>query len=215
MSRWKNCSRRAWAETPAPLRLAATWFPSPAASLRPGRIARSQICISLRQQPRENAGPFSLPAVVGDEVLADFDQRVRQAAALAVHRDGVVGRVADEIWLVIADDEIGHLAQEREQAMGQAHIAIVKERNMPRARDAFEHGRKAVQGDQRRGLAAKPAAFELGLDAGVIGSKNLVGARFLLRFAQADIAGDWRQFADFRDRRRRPGGRLQSITSRE
>ena len=52
-----------------------------------------------------------LPAVLRDQILADFDQRVRQAVTLAMHRNGVVGAIADEIRLVVADDKTALLAR--------------------------------------------------------------------------------------------------------
>src|ERR1700733_12214511 len=128
---------------------------------------------------------------------------MRQAVALAVLRNGVVGRVADKIRLVVADDETMLLLKERDEAAGQTWIAIVEQRDMPSARHAFEDWRKAMQGDQRRGAAGLPPAFQLGFDTLVIRPKNLADARVFFRVAQVGIAGDRCELADFRDRRRR------------
>ena len=51
--------------------------------------------------------PFVLTRLVGDQILAYLDLDVRQTAGLAVARDGVVGVVADEIGLVVADLQSG------------------------------------------------------------------------------------------------------------
>ena len=64
-----------------------------------------QMLVSARQQTPEALGPLLLPVLVRDQILANFDERVRQAMALAVDRRGVVGAVADKIRLVVADDE--------------------------------------------------------------------------------------------------------------
>ena len=74
--------------------------------------------ISTRQEPREALGPVSLPSLVRDQILTDFDQGMRQAMALAVHGYGIVGAIADKIRLVIADHETALLAQQSEQAVG-------------------------------------------------------------------------------------------------
>jgi len=153
--------------------------------------------ISTRQEPREALGPVLLPSLVRDQILTDFDQGMRQAMALAVHRYGIVGAIADKIRLVIADQETALLAQQSEQAVGQAAVAIVEKRRMPGPRLPFEHRREAVQRDQRCGPAGLPPARELGLDALVIGLEDRLGARFFLRVAQADIAGNDGILADF------------------
>src|SRR6516165_3596207 len=125
--------------------------------------------ISTRQEPREALGPVLLPSLVRDQILTDFDQGMRQAMALAVHRYGIVGAIADKVRLIIADHETALLAQQSEQAVGQAAVAIAQKRRMPGPRLPFEHRREAVQRDQRCGPAGLPPARELGLDALVIG----------------------------------------------
>src|SRR5215472_3246124 len=62
--------------------------------------------VSLWQQSREQRRPSSLTLLVGDHVLADFDSRMGQTAAFAVHRYRVIRDVGDGVGLVIADDEV-------------------------------------------------------------------------------------------------------------
>jgi hypothetical protein len=68
--------------------------------------ALSRQGVGLRQNPGQPQRPLALAFVFGDQILADFDERVRNIAALAVHRDGVIGCVADEIRRVVADVEL-------------------------------------------------------------------------------------------------------------
>jgi hypothetical protein len=128
--------------------------------------------VSARQQTREALGPLLLSVLVRDQILADFDQRMRQAMTLAVHRYGVVGGVADKIRLVVANHEAVLLPQQREQPVGQAAVAIVEKRHMPRPRLLFEHRREAMERNQRGGPPGLPPARELGIDAFVIGPED-------------------------------------------
>ena len=58
-----------------------------------------------RQQARQALGPDCLADRFGDLVLTNLDLDMREAAPLAMHRDGVVGQIADRVRLVFADDE--------------------------------------------------------------------------------------------------------------
>ena len=49
----------------------------------------------FRQQLRQPLGPLPLAGLLVDQVLADFDRDMRDAALLAVHRDRIVGLVVD------------------------------------------------------------------------------------------------------------------------
>jgi hypothetical protein len=59
-------------------------------SRRPECLDCHQLLIRVRQQAREQPTPRSLPPIVGDQILADFDRNVMQVASLTVHRDGVI-----------------------------------------------------------------------------------------------------------------------------
>ena len=77
--------------------------------IRP-RVARRSTArnasVGRRQEARQALGPGGLPGRLGDQILADLDLDMRQAAALAMHRDGVVGQIADSVGLVLADRKI-------------------------------------------------------------------------------------------------------------
>jgi hypothetical protein len=58
------------------------------------------------QRGGEAPRPLGLPGAAGHEILTDLDFDVRQAAPLGMTRNRVVGRVADEIRLIVRDDQI-------------------------------------------------------------------------------------------------------------
>jgi hypothetical protein len=67
---------------------------------------RPQQRLDLGENPRQPVGPGFLAGGIGDQILADFDAGVDQAARFGVHGNGVVGVVAHRIGLVVADHEI-------------------------------------------------------------------------------------------------------------
>src|ERR1700735_2946014 len=98
---------------------------------------------------------------------------------LAVHRNGVIGRIADEIRLVISDHDAALLPEPCKKVVGQAAVAIVEKGYVPRPRYAFEYRRKTMQRNQSGQPARLAAALDLGLDALVIGPENPSRARHL------------------------------------
>ena len=126
--------------------------------------------------------------------------RCSAAMPLAVHRYGVVGGIADKIRLIVAHYETALLPQQSQQVVGQAAIAIVEKRYMPRPRLALEHRREAVQRDERGQAPGLPSARELSLDRIVVRPEDRAGAQGFVRIAQADIARNGRHLADFRYR---------------
>jgi hypothetical protein len=74
----------------------------------PREVDRSAAHPSLRvpQDARETIRPFLLAALLGDQILPDLDAGIRQAARLAMNGNAVIGRIADRIGLVVADDEL-------------------------------------------------------------------------------------------------------------
>ena len=54
---------------------------------------RRQVLICARQKTRETLGPLLLSALVGNQILADFDQRVQQAMELVFRKFKELGSV--------------------------------------------------------------------------------------------------------------------------
>ena len=79
-----------------------------------------------------------------DEILADLNQRMRQAAPFAMYRNSVIRGVADDVWRVITDEKIVIGIKQRQQWTCETWIAVVKHASMPRAAYSFEHRREAV-----------------------------------------------------------------------
>src|ERR1700674_4492744 len=98
---------------------------SAAWSRGPERLGRYQLLIRLRQQAREQRTPYSLPLRIGDQVLADFDRNVMQAASLSVHRDRVIRRIGHAVGLVVANGKPSFASQQRHEEAGETRIAIV------------------------------------------------------------------------------------------
>ena len=91
----------------------AVWPPdgqaSPAATAgaRPGETP----FVGFAQQPRHAPRPRGLALTVRDQILADLDLDMVEAAPLAVHRDRVVAVIGDRVGLVGADYQIALGAQ--------------------------------------------------------------------------------------------------------
>ena len=159
-----------------------------AAALWPGRPSAShradsapEFAVGFREQPREALGPGGLACEIGEQVLADFDLDMREAAPLAMHRYGVVGQVADPVRLVFADDEIGLAAQQLRKSVRQTGIAVEQDGHMPRPRDPFEYRSKAVQRHQDRLAARRCAAVERGGDRIMVGPEDRFDPRCAVR----------------------------------
>src|SRR5208283_5889264 len=63
----------------------------------PDLLAGGHFRVRPRQKARQDVRPTPLPVLVGDQILANLDQSMRQAAPLAMDRNGVVGLVAHGI----------------------------------------------------------------------------------------------------------------------
>src|SRR6516165_3514654 len=108
----------------------------------------TQTFVCFWQQTCQPHCPFALAALILDEILADLDQRMRQAAPFAMYRNSVIRGVADDVWRVITDEKIVIGIKQRQQRTCETRIAVVKHASMPRATYSFEHRREAVQRDQ-------------------------------------------------------------------
>ncbi len=126
-----------------------------------------------------------------------------QVALLAVNGDRIVRRVGHAVGFVVADHEPVLAPQQMHQNTGKAGIAVVEHAHMPGPRDALEHRRKAVHGDQRRRPAGSPPPIQHIRDRVVIGLKYLANTGLDLRFAEADISRNGRELAQFDYRRLR------------
>src|SRR5581483_4354804 len=98
---------------------------------------------------------------IGDQVLADLDLDMGQAAPLAMDRDGVVGEVADTIGLVVADDEVALALEEVEEDAGVAGITVIEAADVPLPADALENRREGMHRDEHRRLPARLPPVEL------------------------------------------------------
>src|SRR5215831_1082356 len=92
----------------------------PGPSLRYTARCTEERAERIRQRRREERRQALLPLLVVDEVLADLDAGVRNAATLAVHRNAIVALIAGRVRLIVADDEPGLAAQAVAQQMGEA-----------------------------------------------------------------------------------------------
>ena len=77
----------------------------------PGTLLLADPLPPLGNNSRQPVRPNSLAGFVGDQILANFNGHMREAAALAVHRDRVVGVVIDAVGLVVAEGEIAGAAK--------------------------------------------------------------------------------------------------------
>ena len=132
------------------------------------------------------------PDLVADQVLADFDAGVDQAAHLAMHGDGVVGRIAHRIGFVVADHQIALGAQLLQQQRRQRAVAVIERADVPGPRDAGIDRREAVQRHQHRRLSAMQPRLDDLVDAAVIGIEDFAAAHLRGLRRQSLIAGNGR-----------------------
>src|ERR1700688_1101447 len=144
--------------------------------------------------------PIGLSGLVVQQVLTYFDLDMRQAARLAMARNGVVGLVTDEIGLVIGDAQIVLTPQHVEHQAGKTAVAIVQYRGVHLPPHASEDVGHAVLGYQNGGARRRQPLIQQRAYMIVIGIENLAAASGNLLVAQADIAADLDRFTDRRDR---------------
>ena len=105
---------------------------------------------------------------VGDQVLADFDLDMRQAALVAVGGDAVVAVFGERIGRVVADDEVGFPAQQVQQDAGESRVLVVQQADLHGAAFAFEGRGETVHRDQHGAAAGRgrPAGRRCGRGRG-------------------------------------------------
>ena len=174
-------------------------LPDPSASA--DRVAPRQDRRERRGKPRRPSA--AAPAVVGDQVLAQLDRDMRQAARHRVMAHRVAGRLARRIGLVVADHERGIGAQRCQQRHRNARVVVPQDADMPRPRLAAHRRREAVDRQHRRRHAAREPRREPVVDRGVIGREDRRrAARARARGDEAAIAGDRDAVARLGDRGR-------------
>src|SRR5687768_14787065 len=91
----------------------------------------------------EQMCPTLLARLVADLIVADFDEHVRQLAALAMHRDGEIREIVNRVGLVVVGDDLRIVADDCvHHAPREAGIAVVQEPEEPGAVDSGEPWRK-------------------------------------------------------------------------
>jgi hypothetical protein len=68
--------------------------------------------------------------------------------SFAVHRNSVIGSVANDVWLIITNEKVVVRIKQRQQLTCEASIAIVKEARVPRPIYACKNRSKTVQCDE-------------------------------------------------------------------
>lgn len=151
------------------------------ANARPGCNSAQQLRIAFR--------PFDLARFAFDQVLPDFDQRMRKPARRAVPVEAVVLEAAC-VGFVVADDEAGLGAQARNQRCGETIVAVPENAAMPGPRAAAPGGRETVNRNDDRHDARRQRAVERRGDGRVIGRMKHRDAtpEFFGATARIDIA---------------------------
>src|SRR5690606_612320 len=100
------------------------------------------------QRIRHDRSPALRPLMGVDQILANLDGDMRQAAlrAMLIHR--IAERLARRIGLVIADDKGAVLAKDLQKRRGKARILIPEHADMPRPFKVVHDRREAVHGEK-------------------------------------------------------------------
>ena len=96
--------------------------------LRP--LGRGQTVEGGLQRVADDPGPSHRARGIGNQILADFDQQVRQAPqfAVAVHR--VAEIVAGAVGLVVADRDVAARRQRRHEGQGDPAVPVPQRADM-------------------------------------------------------------------------------------
>ena len=130
---------------------------------------------------------------------------MEQAAALAVHRERVVGLLAHRVRQLVADVRRGIVVQDPEHRAGKARIAVVQEAEPPGPAGAVVDRGEAVQRDQDGRDARLRAGLQDALEGVVIRPEQRLDPGLARRRRDALVARDRGRIADRRDRRRHVG----------
>ena len=123
----------------------------------------------------EQMGPTLLARLVADLIVADFDEHVRQLAALPMHRDGEIGEIVNSVGLVVVGEDVRIVEGERiHHAPREAGIAIVQKPEEPGAVDSGKPWRKTVDRDQDRSPPSTLPEIEQCIDRSVERPMDLV-----------------------------------------
>src|SRR5689334_2681092 len=127
-----------------------------------------------REQRRcHPAAPLHLAGRQLNQILADLDLDMRNAATLAMVRQGVANPVLPGVGLVVACDQTCLGTQGFEEAFREARVSVVEHRGMHLAAHTLEHVRHAVLNDQNRAPARGLALLQQGAEMLVIRLEDL------------------------------------------
>ena len=141
----------------------------------------------LAQDRGEPRGPLGLSVGTEDEILPQFDERVRQAAACPV----TVKRIAfqlSRIGNVVADLDSGNGAQRLEQRKGEPRVLVPQHADTPGTVNALPGLREAVDRDDDRRLAERDGLIHGTRDRLVVGLVVGVNAPLQRIGIEPDIA---------------------------
>ncbi|KAG1437311.1 hypothetical protein G6F57_020302 [Rhizopus arrhizus] len=148
---------------------------------------RQQLRLQRAEDPRQPLRPCLLSGGIGNQVLADFQLHVHQAAAFAMHRHCVVAGAAHRVRLVVAHHQVAFVAQRLQQCMRKSRVLVVQHAGLPRPLHAVHHRGEAVHHHQQGGAAGISARVQFGVDARVVRRVDRIDALLPLRCRQPDI----------------------------
>lgn len=141
-------------------------------------------------------GPLPLPRRGCDQILAEFDEYMGNAARLAVRRDAEI-LVVDPVRLVITHHNGVERAEVCKQMMRNRPVLTVEHTNMLGPRLAVIHGRKTVdRNEQRRPF---PPCIEQLCDSIMVRLIDFLEPLRTGAFVEIPVAGDRRCFAKLGD----------------
>ncbi len=146
-----------------------------------------------QDQGRQALGHAGLALRLGDQVLADLELEIVEAAGLGVAGDGVVDRIHG-VGLVVADHQIAGAVQRFQHPQRGRRVMAVQHSDMPRPLQPVHRGREAVDRDQQRPFVAVQGRG----DGGVVGRVDGGDAIGEVTGGEAGIAGNGRGVRDGR-----------------
>src|SRR5690606_14042591 len=112
----------------------------------------------------EPYGPSGLPGLLGDEVVADLDHRMAQAARGGMRVEGMADPVSGAVGGIAPDLPPPVLLEVGDQPVGEAAVPVVDDADVPWPVTAQVARREAVDADHGGRPARRQTLIELAVD---------------------------------------------------
>src|SRR5688500_9741535 len=94
-------------------------------------LMQGGIAQHVLEHAMQDARPLLLPTFIGDQVLADLEQRMREAQRFGMSLDGIAMAIAARVGLIVADHEVRLVGETPHQRHWHARVLVPQHADMP------------------------------------------------------------------------------------